>query len=254
MITLDKVKGKVYFAWRKAQMKALETERLGNIHVSDLIKPCLRNVMYGKFIKQSSNANDLRSLFYGQAVHKVTSLNDDMKYNEMFLGYDYVKDEPISLEEAQALKPDDPRHLDIIYGSIDDLIKVEDEWVICDKKTTGAIDYFSKYNSKPSDSHRDQINRYRVLLDKCYNINAKFGAVVYISNNVPKDKVDKPSILPFKLEAIEKTLQDMVEKAKIIKESYTQKILPERTFCYMCDTFCPYATKCFTDESDKIEG
>ena len=133
------------------------------------------------------------------------------------------------------------------------MIKVEDEWVICDKKTTGAIDYFSKYNSKPSDSHRDQINRYRVLLDKCYNINAKFGAVVYISNNVPKDKVDKPSILPFKLEAIEKTLQDMVEKAKIIKESYTQKILPERTFCYMCDTFCPFATKCFTDESDKIE-
>jgi len=48
MLTLDKVKSKVYFAWRKAQMKALETERLGTIHVSDLIKPCLRNVMYGK--------------------------------------------------------------------------------------------------------------------------------------------------------------------------------------------------------------
>ena len=105
-------------------MKALETERLGNIHVSDLIKPCLRNVMYGKFIKQSTNADNIRSLFYGQAVHKVTMLNDDEKYNEMFLGYDYVKDEPISLEEAQALKPDDPRHLDIIYGSIDDLIKL----------------------------------------------------------------------------------------------------------------------------------
>ena len=119
-------------------MKAIETERLGNIHGSDLIKPCLRNVMYGKFIKQSTNADSIRSLFYGQAVHKVTMLNDDEKYNEMFLGYDYVKDEPISLEEAQALKPDDPRHLDIIYRSIDDLIKVEDEWVICDKKTTGA--------------------------------------------------------------------------------------------------------------------
>ena len=77
--------------------------------------------------------------------------------------------------------------------------------------------------------------------------------MVYISNNVPKDKIDKPSVLPFKLDQIEKTLQDMVEKAKIIKESYTQKILPERTFCYMCDNFCPYATKCFTDESDKIE-
>ena len=204
MLTLDKVKSKVYFAWRKAQMKALETERLGTIHVSDLIKPCLRNVMYGKFTKQSSSADSIRSLFYGQAVHKITVLSD-LNYNEMFLGYDYVKDEPVSIEEAQAMKPDDPRHLDIIYGSIDDLIKIEDEWIICDKKTTGSIDYFSKYNSKPSDSHKDQINRYRVLLDKCYNINAKFGAVVYISNNVPKDKVDKPSVLPFKLEAIRKS-------------------------------------------------
>ncbi len=254
MITLDKVKSKVYFDWRKAQMKALETERLGIIHVSDLIKPCLRNVMYSKFIKQSSTGDNIRSLFYGQAVHKVTMLNDDEKYNEMFLGYDYVRDEPVSLEEAQALKPNDPRHLDIIYGSIDDLVKIDDEWVICDKKTTGSIDYFSKYNSKPSESHVDQINRYRVLLDKCYNINAKFGAVVYISNNVPKDKVDKPSILPFKLDAIEKTLQDMVEKAKIIKESYTEKYSQKRTKCYLCDSFCPYATKCFTDESDKIEG
>ena len=221
MLTLDKVKSKVYFAWRKAQMKALETERLGTIHVSDLIKPCLRNVMYGKFTKQSSSADSIRSLFYGQAVHKITVLSD-LNYNEMFLGYDYVKDEPVSIEEAQAMKPDDPRHLDIIYGSIDDLIKIEDEWIICDKKTTGSIDYFSKYNSKPSDSHKDQINRYRVLLDKCYNINAKFGAVVYISNNVPKDKVDKPSVLPFKLEAIEKTLQDMVEKAKIIINGITK--------------------------------
>ena len=202
MITLDQVKTKVYFDWRKSQMKALETERLGIIHVSDLIKPCLRNVMYSKFNSHPTSANDIRSLFYGQVIHQATILNDDDKYNEMFLGYDYVRDEPVSLEEAKALKPDDPRHLDIIYGSIDDLIKIDDEWVICDKKTTGSIDYFSKYNSKPSDSHKDQINRYRVLLDKCYNINAKFGAVIYISNNVPKDKIDKPSILPFKLDQI----------------------------------------------------
>ena len=141
MLTLDKVKSKVYFAWRKAQMKALETERLGTIHVSDLIKPCLRNVMYGKFTKQSSSADSIRSLFYGQAVHKITVLSD-LNYNEMFLGYDYVKDEPVSIEEAQAMKPDNPRHLDIIYGSIDDLIKIEDEWIICDKRQQDLLIIF----------------------------------------------------------------------------------------------------------------
>tara|TARA_R110002020_G_scaffold11474_1_gene43133 strand:+ start:1147 stop:1911 length:765 start_codon:yes stop_codon:yes gene_type:complete len=253
MLTLGNIKDKVYFDYRKSQLRVLETERLGIIHVSDLIKPCLRNVVYSKFIKNTSDSDNIRSLFYGQAVHQATWLNDDKKYNEMFLGYDYVRDEPVSYEEAIKMKQDDPKQLDIIYGSIDDLVKVGDEWIITDKKTTGSIDYFSKYNSKPSESHVLQINRYRVLLDKCYNINAKFGAVVYISNNVPKEGRDKPVVLSFKLDAIEKTLADMIDKARKIKEAYNDKIYPERTKCYLCDGFCPYATKCFSDSSDKID-
>ena len=114
---------------------------------------------------------------------------------------------------------EDPRQLDIIYGSIDDLLKIGGKWVITDKKTTGSIDYFSRATSKASDSHRDQINRYRVLLKKCYDIDAEFGAVIYISNTIDKEKRDKPAIIPFKLRPIEETLKDMIEKADIIKES-----------------------------------
>ena len=95
MLTLGDIKDKVYFDFRKSQLRAMETERLGIIHVSDLIKPCLRNVMYGKFVPKTSNSEDVKSLFYGQAVHQVTWLNDDKKYNEMFLAYDYVRDEPV---------------------------------------------------------------------------------------------------------------------------------------------------------------
>ena len=252
MLTLGDIKDKVYFDFRKSQLRAMETERLGIIHVSDLIKPCLRNVMYGKFVPKTSNSEDVKSLFYGQAVHQVTWLNDDKKYNEMFLAYDYVRDEPVGYEEAKAMKPDDPKHLDLIYGSIDDLVKVGDEWIICDKKTTGSIDYFSKPRSSASESHVMQINRYRVLLEKCYNINAKFGAVIYISNSVNKEKVDKPTVLSFKLDPLEKTLTDMIDKAKKIKASFNDKIYPERTKNYLCDGYCPYATKCFSDTSDKI--
>ncbi len=252
MITLDDVKEKVFFDFRKSQIKGMETERLGVIHVSDLIKPCMRYVAYGKHLPRVSNTEDIKSLFIGQAIHNLTVLNSE-EYNEMFLGYNYVRDEPVTAEEARKMAPDDPKHLDIIYGSIDDLVKVGKEWVICDKKTTGSIDYFSKYNAKASESHVDQINRYRVLLQKCYNIDAKYGAVIYISNSISKEKVDKPSVLPFRLQPVEETLADMIEKSRIIKDFMTNKTLPERTLNFLCNGYCPYATKCFTDEGDTIE-
>jgi len=252
MITLENISDKVYFEFRKAQIEGMKTERLGQIHVSDLIKPCMRYVSYSKFLPKMSDTEDVRSLFFGQAVHNITVLNGE-EYNEMFLGYNYVRDEVVTRDDALKMPADDPKHLDIIYGSIDDLLKVGDKWVISDKKTTGSIDYFSKARSSASESHIDQINRYRVLLKKCYNIDAEYGSVIYISNSINKEKVDKPIVKSFKLKPIEETLADMVEKAKIIKDSIKNKTLPERTKNFLCDGYCPYATKCFTDEGDTIE-
>ena len=252
MLKLDDIAEKVYFDFRKAQVEGMATERLGKIHVSDIIKPCMRYVAYSKFLPKTQTTEDIKSLFFGQAVHNITVLNDE-EHNEMFLAYDYVKDEPLTREEALKIPEEDPRHLDIIYGSIDDLVKMGTEWVICDKKTTGSIDYFSKARSSASESHVDQINRYRVLLKKCYDIDAKYGAVIYVSNSISKEKNDEPQVKPFKLADIETTLADMVEKARTIKGVYEKKILPERTKNFLCDGYCPYATKCFTDEGDTIE-
>jgi CRISPR/Cas system-associated exonuclease Cas4 (RecB family) len=129
-------------------------------------------------------------------------------------------------------------------------MKVEDKWVICDKKTTGSIGYFSKASSKPSDSHKDQINRYRVLLHKCYGIDATFGCVIYISNKIEKDVRDKPIAMTFKLAPYEEIVEDMKQKAATIKEALLEKKLPERTKCFLCDGMCPYASKCFTDNRE----
>ena len=38
MIKLDDINNEIYFHWRRAQVDALGTERLGHIHVSDIIK------------------------------------------------------------------------------------------------------------------------------------------------------------------------------------------------------------------------
>ena len=252
MIKLEDINNEIYFEFRRAQMEALETERLGKIHVSDVIKPCDRYTIYGKIYPKMMSTEDTKSLYFGQVVHSNSQLADD-EHHEKFLAWDYVEDKPLTYEEAKAIPEDDPKHLDIIYGSIDDLMKVGDKWVICDKKTTGSIGYFSKATSKPSDSHKDQINRYRVLLHKCYGINADFGCVIYISNKIEKDVRDKPVCLSFKLQPYEDIVEDMKRKATIIKDALLNKTLPKRTKCFLCDGMCPYASKCFTDNRESYE-
>ena len=250
MIKLEDVQNKAYFAMRKAQVEAMQTERLGQIHVSDIIKPCMRYVIYNKTMPQNGmSTEDMKSLFFGQLVHSKTVLGKKDQ-NEMFLGYNWVRDEPVTLEEAKKIPVDDPRHLDIIYGSIDDILQVGDKWVICDKKTTGSIDYFKRARSSASETHVDQINAYRVLLKKCYNIDAEFGCVIYMSNQVEKEQRDKVIPLAFKLKPVEDTLTKMIEKSKIIKDSLKNQLLPQRTKNFLCDGMCPYATTGFTDERE----
>ena len=254
MLKIDDINEEVYFQFRRAQMEAMYTERLGVIHVSDIIKPCMRNVIYKKTMPDTGmNTENTKSLYFGQVVHSNSQVAKDEKYHEMFFAYDYVRDESLTREEALEIPVDDPRHLDIIYGSADDVLKIGGKWVITDKKTTGSIDYFNKATGKASDSHKDQINRYRVLLKKCYDIDAEFGCVIYISNRIEKDKRDKPAILSFKLKPIEETLADMIDKSNIIKDALSNKILPERTKCFLCDGMCDYASMCFTDERSTFD-
>ena len=56
-----------------------------------------------------------------------------------------------------------------------------------------------------------------------------------------------------KLDDPDKVLLEMVEKAKIIKDSLVNKTLPERTKNFLCDGMCPFATKCFEDNREKYE-
>ena len=74
-----------------------------------------------------------------------------------------------------------------------------------------------------------------------------------MSNQVEKDQRDKIIPLAFKLKPVEETLTNMVEKCKVIKNSLTNKFLPERTKNFLCDGMCPYASVCFTDEREKFE-
>ena len=75
MLKLDDIAEKVYFDFRKAQVEGMATERLGKIHVSDIIKPCMRYVAYSKFIPKTQDTEDIKSLFFGQAVHNLSLIH-----------------------------------------------------------------------------------------------------------------------------------------------------------------------------------
>ena len=244
---MDRIRDEVYFKFRQAQLEGMQTDRLGKLHVSDVIKPCMRYVYYQKTNpRPSMSTEDMRPLFFGQAVHTLTRLAEP-EFHELTLAYDVVKDEPIDLKKFK-LEEGHPRWYDILIGTMDDILNIDGEYVITDKKTTGSIDYFSRYNSKPSDSHVDQLNTYRLLLKKCEGIDSEHGAVIYISSSINKEKKDKPVVLAFKLQEISKTMETVKKNALIIKEAMLKDRVPERTKNYLCDGMCPHASFCFSDE------
>ena len=251
---LSHLQDNVYFRFRKAQVKAMETVREGVLHVSDVISPCLRMVHYKKTdTNPSMTTESMRALYMGQIIHAHSMLSDNKKLHEIKLAYNYVEDKVVDLpklvdpKSKTYLKPDDPKWYDIIIGSIDDLVKVGEEYMICDKKTTASIDWFSKANSKPSDYHVDQINHYRVLLKKCMDIDATYGCVIYISS-VKTLKNDRPVPLAFPLADIDETLEKIKVSGKKIKDMVGGGGRGERTRCYMCDGICEYAKICFGED------
>lgn len=239
------VEDHAYFMARKAQVDTMHTERLGVFHVSDVIKDCMRYSAYSKIIPKTMTTEDYKSLVNGQMVHYHSQLTDE-KLHEMFLAYDFEEEKALTYEEAKAIPEDDPRQLNILYGSVDDVMMIDGQYVISDKKTTGSIDYFvKKRDKKPNESHMVQINVYRSLLKKCYDIDAKYGCVVYIPNGISKEVRDKIHPLYFKLDDIEETDKWVREKLDTLKHFKISGELPERTRNYLCDGFCPYALTCF---------
>lgn len=245
-MNMKDIQDHVYFKIRKAQVDAMKTVREGTLHVSDVISPCHRNVFYKKTDPNPSmDTESMRSLWFGQIVHAHSDVADKPEWNEIKLAYDWVEDKPVDLDKLmKKLKPDDPKWYDILIGSIDDLIKMEDRYVICDKKTTGSIDWFAKATAKPSESHVNQINHYRVLLNKCMGIDATHGCVIYISNT-KTTKNDKPVPLAFKLDDMEVTLEKIKQNGEKIKDMMLNNKMPERTRCFLCDGMCSYAQECF---------
>jgi CRISPR/Cas system-associated exonuclease Cas4 (RecB family) len=248
MITNDDIRTKVFVAFRNAQLKAMDTDRAGQLHVSDVIAPCMRKVWYGKNDKgyKSMDTESMRALYFGQIIHSHTELAKP-KFHEIEMAYNYVTDKVVDLKKMKDTPLDDPIWWDIIIGSLDDLIEIDGEYVICDKKTTGSIDWFAKERTPANEGHATQLNHYRLLLKKCKNIDAKYGCIIYIDSK-NSQRFEKPIIKPFRLKPIEEALENIKKNGAIVKKSMIENKMPERTICYLCSGMCPYASVCMRED------
>ena len=239
-----------YFAFRKAQLKAMHTERLGLIHVTDIIKECPRMQYYGKHITTGINTRDMKSLFYGQAVHKCTNMSTNPKDNELFFAWDFMNDKSYNLNDAKKLLEIYPdAKYDILFGSADDIIEIDGEYIICDKKTTGNMDTYSLKKGEAYSNHKDQLNVYRVLFNKCYGKDAKKGCNIYISNGVDRElRVD---VIPcaYNLRPYDEMLKEVTDKCKAMRADLIFGHLPDAVKNNACYEWCPHVEKCVNNEN-----
>jgi len=246
VVTKKDIEDDAYFAFRKTQANVLNTSRIDCLHVSDLIKECQRMVVLNK-IKPiiGLDTTSAKRLYLGQLVHNQSDMSNVHMHETMFL-YNWVTDEGVDGDTFHGIHPS--TKWDYLAGSADDIRVVQGKYIICDKKTTTKIGNKIKWG--PSDENKLQLNMYRVLLKKCYGIDAEWGCNIFIDIDAEAER-DLVAPIAFKLRPIEETLDTMVQSAETIKGYLLNKDIPPVHRCYLCDGYCPHATFCFGKNEQK---
>jgi hypothetical protein len=241
-IRLETIQTNVVSAYRKAQqdfLKKSNNKRLNTWHVSDFVSECIRKSYYSKLHPEKFSPEKQSLFWFGHIVHEHTPLS---KINELTMCYDIEKDKALTPDEVLEMPLDDLGT--IITGTLDDLMKIGDKFVIADKKTYSGSSYYKK--TSPDYSYDLQVNIYRVLLKETYGIDAEFGCLLYL------DKMNNldPTPIAFELKPIDETK----EKMRYILSELRKGQTPEPNVCWLCNgknkkgqIYCSYVDLCKQD-------
>ena len=158
--------------FKKAQSdKVLNSERTHAVHVSNLTGSCMRKPWYEFHQPEMPvDYSAICNFFLGTILHENVELGER---NEVPVSANIRTMKPIKVGEINK-----ENFYDCITGTIDDLVDVDGETMIVDKKTANRIP------ERPSPGYVLQINIYKLLLHINENIEIKRGAILYL---------DKPS-------------------------------------------------------------
>lgn len=211
------------------------SSRIDTWHVSDFVSPCLRKSYYNHVRKLPQILDDKkrRILFHGLIVHEHTKL---ARFHEITMCYDIMND--VSIQPEIVMKMDKSETRNIITGTCDDLMKIDNKFVLVDKKTWSAHGYVK---TTPNEDYVKQLNIYRVLLKMSYGIDPEWGCLMFL------DKSDDLSELPmeFPLAPINETKQYLRDTLRQLQSE------PAPNPCWLCSgqnkdgrIYCDYLDPC----------
>jgi CRISPR/Cas system-associated exonuclease Cas4 (RecB family) len=194
-----------------------------SIHVSDLTSECMRKAWY----RLNEHAIDLKDfkkslpLVHGTALHEVCNLGGVEHELSMFC----------NIKEGR-LKKDGDGLYDCVKGSMDDLVEIDDELIICDKKTTKK-----SIPREVPDNYKAQMNIYKLLYYIASDgVEIERACIIYIDKS---SAWERHKTRCFDLKPIEEIRQYVLDKLQVLDTA----VPPKKVVTFLCP-WCSYYTEC----------
>lgn len=213
--------------------KVTGQKRSKTIHVSHLVGDCMRKTWYqlNRNELETMDEESLCNFFAGTILHENTPLSTR---NEI-----PVKGNIVTLDKITDVSQiTSDNFFDCVTGTIDDVLEINGELVIADKKTCKYLP------EKVSQEYVTQVNIYKLLLWITEGVEIQKGAIFYL---------DKPSsyynkkVFVFDLMSLQDIRNMVIDKLDQIK----QKTEPKRIISYKCER-CQFRDECKPFENSTI--
>ena len=199
-----------------------------NIHVSDLTSDCYRKAWYrlNKFDTLPKTFKQVVPLVHGTMLHECCNLGG-IEHEIQLAGNLFT------LEKAKYtnVKRKGKDAWQILQGSMDDLIEIDDELFICDKKTVKQ-----SLPRTVSEQYQKQLNIYKLLYYINYGKDIKHGAIIYIDKSSGWIRHKTRIVELLDIDEIQSYCQDVLKQIQ-------QKNEPQRVESFLCN-WCPYRKEC----------
>lgn len=228
-----------------------ERSRSKTIHCTAITGPCVRKPYYelqGEPQERTYESQAVMKL--GTIVHELIILDKDT--NEMSLAG--------NIRNMQYLKPEKINHFnffDCISGKIDDIVTINGEPVLVDKKTYSSVTkksaedkdskvYFKFEKREVDEDYVFQLNEYKLLYFLKTGIEVKKGVIVYLDTAT---RFARPRAFEVCLKPIPEIQAAVLAKLDLLKKGE----LPPRVVSWRCNYTCPYKVICKPEEDPKFE-
>jgi len=208
-----------------------------NIHVSDLTSDCMRMAWYrlNGYEPDKKDFKKALPLVHGTQLHECCNLGG--VEHEMSLHGDIFNMKKVSYTTEEYLGGDktittmDNEFYDCVKGSMDDLVEIDDELIICDKKTTKK-----SIPREVSDKYKEQMNIYKLLYFIETGVEINRAAIIYIDKS---SAWERHKTRVFDLDPIEEIRKRVLSKLSVLKEGS----IPPRVVSFLCP-WCPFFSQC----------